>query len=102
MIFCSITRTSFFAAVQQANPCYRHALQYPSTLSVQHTLLFFLWAAALAGTATEGPVAAFILVCPVGVSVVFHMNSLVRTFLAADRFAVVGASANPSKFGNKV
>lgn len=30
------------------------------------------------------------------------MDALVRTFLAADRFAVVGASANPSKFGNKV
>ncbi|CAM9112909.1 unnamed protein product, partial [Sphacelaria rigidula] len=30
------------------------------------------------------------------------MDALVGTFLAADRFAVVGASANPSKFGNKV
>ncbi|CAM9487189.1 unnamed protein product [Ascophyllum nodosum] len=30
------------------------------------------------------------------------MNSLVATFLAADRFAVVGASSNRSKFGNKV
>eukprot|EP00903_Cladosiphon_okamuranus_P013186 g12298.t1 len=30
------------------------------------------------------------------------MNTLVRNFLAADRFAVVGASKNPSKFGNKV
>lgn len=30
------------------------------------------------------------------------MNALVSTFLAADRFAVVGASANPTKFGNKV
>ncbi|CAN0500564.1 unnamed protein product, partial [Ectocarpus sp. 8 AP-2014] len=30
------------------------------------------------------------------------MNTLVRNFLAADRFAVVGASTNRSKFGNKV
>lgn len=30
------------------------------------------------------------------------MNTLVRDFLAADRFAVVGASKNRSKFGNKV
>lgn len=60
-----------FAAVQQANPCYHHALQYPSTLSVQHIMFFFLWAAALAGTTycDRGPLAAFALVCPVGVSV---------------------------------
>eukprot|EP00904_Undaria_pinnatifida_P005873 jgi/Undpi1/2415/HiC_scaffold_13.g05796.m1 len=30
------------------------------------------------------------------------MNLLVRNFLAADRFAVVGASTNRTKFGNKV
>lgn len=30
------------------------------------------------------------------------MNALVRNFLAADRFAVVGASQNRTKFGNKV
>ncbi|CAM9712579.1 unnamed protein product [Laminaria digitata] len=30
------------------------------------------------------------------------MNSLVRNFLAGDRFAVVGASTNRAKFGNKV
>lgn len=30
------------------------------------------------------------------------MNVLVRNFLAADRFAVVGASTNRTKFGNKV
>lgn len=30
------------------------------------------------------------------------MNSLVEAFLAAHRFAVVGASSNRNKFGNKV